>query len=245
MCQLVLTEVNYPGHDPRQQAITTASSPFEPIPDEPIVRNLNIGFAVDFKSENCDQMQSLQTAEGNLEHLNLQQVQLQALGSCNNVSIEGDLQQLEGTDIDQQIFDTFEQCLQMSNQQDSVMAYYYKYEDDQSCYNFEEIYDVNTDNSVVPGLSFSSLNKSRSRSGSIRVPVVGPGISMPQLTGSRSHSGSVMNVVPGTSTPQLSGSRSGSKTTWESYMPKIELELDEHIHNHLPHSATRSRSWSS
>lgn len=42
--------------------------------------------------------------------------------------------------VNPEMFDTFEQCLHVTNQMESIMAYHYQDEDNKDCYRFEEIY---------------------------------------------------------------------------------------------------------
>lgn len=149
-CQLAITEVNYPTGGDIQKALES-SDPFQPTPEEPIVRNLNIGFAVDFETDRPNSIQSLRNLEGKMENMDLKEIQLQSQGQGRSVDINTDLQHLQASHIPcQQIFDTFEQCLHISNEMESVMAYYYKDENNSQCYNFQEIYNIDNVDMNIP-----------------------------------------------------------------------------------------------
>ncbi|CAC5424948.1 unnamed protein product [Mytilus coruscus] len=64
----------------------------------------------------------------------------------------------ESTLHNQEIFDTFEQCLHITNEMESVMAYYYKDEEDTQCYNFEEIFDIDKMDMNLPSPSKDSYS---------------------------------------------------------------------------------------
>ena len=117
-------------------------SPYEPEPVEPIVRNLNIGFAVDFQSKSDNPLNPLRQ----LDNMEIEKLQLESRTPGKNVSVQLDPQVLHNS----QVFDTFEQCLHISNQMESVMAYYYKDEDNPRCYNFQEIYDIDEVDMDIP-----------------------------------------------------------------------------------------------
>lgn len=42
--------------------------------------------------------------------------------------------------LDPEMYDTFEQCLHVTNHMDSVMAYHYQDENNKDCYRFEELF---------------------------------------------------------------------------------------------------------
>ncbi|KAK3101266.1 hypothetical protein FSP39_002246 [Pinctada imbricata] len=73
-CQLAITEVNYGQHVTQPKSI--AASPFEPPPVEPLVRNLNIGFAVDFESKSENPIHNLKQ----LENMEIEDIQLETRG---------------------------------------------------------------------------------------------------------------------------------------------------------------------
>ncbi|OWF56590.1 patatin-like phospholipase domain-containing protein 2 [Mizuhopecten yessoensis] len=149
-CQLAITEVNYPSGGDIEKALAS-NDPFQPHPEEPIVRNLNIGFAVDFETDRPNSIQSLRHLEGRMEHMDLNGIELQSQGQGQNLHISTDLEQLQASQVPcQLIFDTFEQCLHISNEQESVMAYYYKDENNSNTYNFQEIYNIDNVDMNIP-----------------------------------------------------------------------------------------------
>lgn len=149
-CQLAITEVNYPSGGDIERALAS-NDPFLPVPEEPIVRNLNIGFAVDFETERPNSIQSLRHLEGRMEHMDMNGIELLSQGQGQNVSITTDLEHLQASNIPcQLIFDTFEQCLHVSNEMESAIAYYYRDENNSQTYNFQEIYNIDNVDLNIP-----------------------------------------------------------------------------------------------
>ncbi|XP_060068217.1 patatin-like phospholipase domain-containing protein 2 [Ylistrum balloti] len=149
-CQLAITEVNYPSGGDIERALAS-NDPFLPVPEEPIIRNLNIGFAVDFETDRPNSIHSIQDLEGRMEHMDLNGIELQSQGNGQNVSISTDLQQLQSSQVPcQLIFDTFEQCLHISNEMESTIAYYYRDENNSNTYNFQEIYNIDNVDLNIP-----------------------------------------------------------------------------------------------
>lgn len=140
-------------------------SPFQPQPTQPVVRNLNIGFAVDFETDVSNTMKSLRCLENKMEHLDIDQVELQSTKSGQSVVIHADPHLLKEKNIDcNQVFDTFEQCLHVSNQMESVMAYYYKDESNRQCYNFQEIFNLDNMDIDMPSPTHQDQNTSATES---------------------------------------------------------------------------------
>ncbi|XP_033731125.1 patanin-like phospholipase domain-containing protein, partial [Pecten maximus] len=149
-CQLAITEVNYPSGGDIERALAS-NDHFLPVPEEPIVRNLNIGFAVDFETDRPNSIQSLRSLEGRMEHMDMNGIELLSQGRGQNVSISTDLEQLQASNVPcQLIFDTFEQCLHISNEMESAIAYYYKDENNSQTYNFQEIYNIDNVDLDIP-----------------------------------------------------------------------------------------------
>lgn len=112
-------------------------SPYQPEPINPSVRNLNIGFAVDFETESNDRRLSIGQYGRHLNHMDISHVEMHAEGMGKNIHLNA-----TGEQASNQLFDTFEQCLHISNEMESVMAYYYKDERNKDCYSVQEIFDI-------------------------------------------------------------------------------------------------------
>ncbi|KAL5006657.1 hypothetical protein ScPMuIL_015463 [Solemya velum] len=161
-CQLAISEYNY---DIDKPVAKTMYSPFRPQPTQPVVRNLNIGFAVDFETDVSNTMKSLRCLENKMEHLDIAQVELQSSRPGQSVIIQTDPHHLKDKNIDcSQLFDTFEQCLHVSNEMESAMAYYYKDESDKQCYNFQEIFNLNNMEINLPDPMQQKQNSSATES---------------------------------------------------------------------------------
>ncbi|XP_067655192.1 1-acylglycerol-3-phosphate O-acyltransferase Pnpla3-like [Haliotis asinina] len=182
-CQLAITEVKDPKETPRRSHLLTRRRPsFTPANrstvssrrkkypeatanNSAIVRNFNIGFAVDFNTSKPSTVQSLEHLHGHMDKLHMDDVQIQ------QSSPTGDLLYLpRGSDHCsasnapcQEIFDTFEQCLHITNQMESALSYYYEDPTNKGCYKFEEIFslknvdvDLHESRSVRTGVCESS-----------------------------------------------------------------------------------------
>lgn len=134
-CQLAITEINY-GNQPLLPN-SLMMSPYQPEPINPSVRNLNIGFAVDFETESSDRRLSIGHRGRHLNHMDISHVEMHAEGMGKNIHLN-----TTGEQASNQLFDTFEQCLHISNEMESVMAYYYKDECNKECYSVQEIFDI-------------------------------------------------------------------------------------------------------
>lgn len=151
-CQLAITEVNYNQieTDICPQVPTQAHVIHHPVP--PNFRNLNFEFAMDLDSDLSNNRNTFTRSHAdNLHHVEavrlLQQQRPRsdsASGRLNSVASK-----LKNKEIiknkndhmdDNDIYDTFEQCLHVTNQMESVMAYHYRDENNAGCYLFEEIY---------------------------------------------------------------------------------------------------------
>ncbi|XP_076116296.1 patatin-like phospholipase domain-containing protein 2 [Mytilus galloprovincialis] len=151
-CQLAITEFNL-NKDVSRRALPS-SSPYQPQPTAPVVRNLNIGFAVDFDTKVRNSLHTLRHLEGHMDHMNIDKISLESSSHGQNVVVSTDMSNMkESTLHNQEIFDTFEQCLHISNEMESVMAYYYKDEEDTQRYNFEEIFDIDKMDMNLPSPS--------------------------------------------------------------------------------------------
>ena len=127
--------------------VLMSSNPYQPQPTEPVVRNLNIGFAVDFETKLGKSINSLRQIESHMDHMNIDKISMESNSHGQSEAVDTDVSAMKESMLhNQQVFDTFEQCLHISDEMESVMAYYYKDEDDSKSYNFEEIFDIdNTD----------------------------------------------------------------------------------------------------
>lgn len=151
-CQLAITEINY-GNPPRLPA-SLKTSPYQPEPKNPSVRNLNIGFAVDFETESKDPVHSVANLGKHLNQMDINSLEMRSEGLGGNVHLNA-----TGDHISDQLFDTFEQCLHISNEMESVMAYYYKDEYNGQCYNMQEIFDIDNVDIRLPSPTELSPNE--------------------------------------------------------------------------------------
>ncbi|XP_061181319.1 patatin-like phospholipase domain-containing protein 2 [Saccostrea echinata] len=142
-CQLAITEINY-GNQP-QLPNSLTMSPYQPEPINPSVRNLNIGFAVDFETESKDPVQSIGHIGRHLNQMDINHVEVRSEERGRNIHLN-----MTGDQASNQLFDTFEQCLLISNEMESAMAYYYKDESNRECYNVQEIYDIDSVGITLP-----------------------------------------------------------------------------------------------
>ena len=147
-------------------------------------KNLNFEFAVDFdserrkksiatntESETVIEMEELplamrhrsDSAHGRLQRSDIDRAHGRLQCSKNDSShgkvrsCEFHLREAVAQELKENLecFDTFEHCLHVSNQMESIMAYYYQEEGHKDCFKFEEIYALrDTDESVpLDGLS--------------------------------------------------------------------------------------------
>lgn len=159
-CQLAITEFNLNRDSPRKSIPST--SYYEPQPTNPVVRNLNIGFAVDFESKVGNSIHNLHQLEGHMDHVNIDKISLESTASGRNVVFSADLSKMKENSLhNQQVFDTFEQCLHITNELESAIAYYYKDEDDAKRYNFEEIFDIDEMDIDIPSPTERSENSDK------------------------------------------------------------------------------------
>lgn len=144
-CQLAITEFNL--NKDVAESVLMSSNPYQPQPTEPVIRNLNIGFAVDFETKVGKSINSLRQIESHMDHMNIDKISMDSNSHGQSGAVGTDASAIKESMLhNQQVFDTFEQCLHISDEMESVMAYYYKDEDDSKSYNFEEIFDIdNTD----------------------------------------------------------------------------------------------------
>lgn len=144
-CQLAITEFNL--NKDVAENVLMSSNPYQPQPTEPVIRNLNIGFAVDFETKLGKSINSLRQIESHMDHMNIDKISMESNSPGQSGAVGTDVSATKESMLhSQQVFDTFEQCLHISDEMESVMAYYYKDEDDSKSYNFEEIFDIdNTD----------------------------------------------------------------------------------------------------
>lgn len=148
-CQLAVTEVNYNQIDADiyPQVSTQSHVIHNPIP--PNFRNLNFEFAMDLDSDIRGQNKAECAAESNhrqhIEAIRLfQQQRPRSDSASGRLNSQGTLRRNISTSkehsLNGDMYDTFEQCLHVTNQMESIMAYHYQDENNKGCYRFEEIY---------------------------------------------------------------------------------------------------------
>lgn len=145
--------------------------------NHPNIRNLNFEFAVDLDTKK-NQTQS-NNASGSLDPLPLHGDDMRGLrlgarprsdSSCARLNSPLLLKKhLQSSGVNAEWFDTFEQCLHVTNQMESVMAYHYRDEGNTGCYMFEELYtfaegDIETgfENNQPETVDFGERPKSQS-----------------------------------------------------------------------------------
>ena len=136
----------------------------QPHPVAPNYRNLNFEFAVDLDSDIakrhttsvdsiphhidavhllCDSRPRSDSASGRLSATS-PRVPRKRSGSATATVNTGMLPNIQRKQkdlkVNPEMFDTFEQCLHVTNQMESIMAYHYQDEDNKDIYRFEEIY---------------------------------------------------------------------------------------------------------
>jgi hypothetical protein len=156
-CQLAITEINY-GNPPVIRK-SLKMSPYQPEPKNPSVRNLNIGFAVDFDTDSEDPVHSPPNLRKHLNQVDINSLEMRSEGLGKNVHLN-----TTGDNMSDQLFDTFEQCLHISNEMESVIAYYYKDEHNRQCYNMQEIFSIDNVDIRLPSPTELSPNENLSGS---------------------------------------------------------------------------------
>ncbi|XP_041365493.1 1-acylglycerol-3-phosphate O-acyltransferase Pnpla3-like [Gigantopelta aegis] len=169
-CQLAITEVQNQKertetveYQPRSRAMTFPRSAMHKRKsvvqtdlNRSVVRNFNIGFVVDFNSAASESVRSLENLEHGIDKLQLDDIHVEQSGPDGDLvyhpHIGPDAPTRPGGAC-QEVFDTFDQCLNVTNQMESVLSYYYEDENNKGCYKFEEIFslknvDVNTSSST-------------------------------------------------------------------------------------------------
>lgn len=136
--------MNY--HHIESDIMPPASDSQQILSSQPSIRNLNFEFAVDLDSDITHatnaSLDSIPIPAR--EHVHLVYPSLRPrsdsaaarLGSprarLNN--------QFRNSGVDFETYDTFEQCLHVTNQMESIMAYHYQDEENKDCFKFEEIF---------------------------------------------------------------------------------------------------------
>ncbi|WAR03168.1 PLPL2-like protein [Mya arenaria] len=141
-CHLAITEVNY--HQIESDICPSFSQSDTSQPAHPNIRNLNFEFAVDLDSDTAREPTGslLNLPHSSNVHLLYPQHRPRSdsagarLGSPN---VPFKTQQ-KNSGLGDEFFDTFEQCLHVTNQMESVMAYHYRDEGNKDCFKFEEIF---------------------------------------------------------------------------------------------------------
>lgn len=174
-CQLAITEVNYshldsdiyPPRSNRPQIV------HHPVP--PNVRNLNFEFAMDLDSDLHNQKRPSQVDSArhiDAVRLMCQQQRKRSDSASGRLSTSSDDEpapkKVHDPVLTTDFYDTFEQCLHVTNQMESVMAYHYQDEDNRDCIRFEEIYifregDIDL-SSLLSDLDTGSQSRARSLS---------------------------------------------------------------------------------
>lgn len=144
---MAITEVNYGQIDsdiypPRGQDSHVIHNPVMPN-----MRNLNFEFAMDLDSDlrNRRAIPQIDAAQ-QIEAVRLlcQQQRRRRKSAGGRLSTSSDDEPTTKSCVEPylntEIYDTFEQCLHVTNQMESVMAYHYQDENNKNCYRFEEIY---------------------------------------------------------------------------------------------------------
>lgn len=145
-CQLAITEVNYGQIETDIYPSTSNET------HHGSLRNLNFQFAVDLGSQ----------LRNNHNHINDMHIQPALDDSTSDSDKPHDIV-LEGdTPVTQEYYDTFEQCLHVTNQMESIMAYHY-WDDTTGCMQFEEIFSFQEEDINMSSLSLR-LGQSKSLS---------------------------------------------------------------------------------
>lgn len=167
-CQLAITEVNYNQIETDICPSSTARhQQAQSIPVPPNYRNLNFEFAVDLDSDIakkhttsvdciphhidavhllCERRPRSDSASGRLSAGSplIQRKRSESACASLNTGATAPFFPKKHKDshlkVNTEVFDTFEQCLHVTNQMESIMAYHYQDEDNKDCYRFEEIY---------------------------------------------------------------------------------------------------------
>lgn len=158
-CQLAIQEVNYNQidtdiyptdhlgfqHHVHSQSLQTSC------------KNLNFEFAVDFDSDL--RKKSIATNTDSETSMDMEELLIPPQTRPRSDSAHGRLwshefhlreaiaQELREN---HELLDTFENCLHVSNQMESIMAYYYQDEGQKDCFKFEEIYALRDTDVGVP-----------------------------------------------------------------------------------------------
>ncbi|XP_050409774.1 patatin-like phospholipase domain-containing protein 2 isoform X1 [Patella vulgata] len=138
-CQLAITEVKCEKEKRRKLVKKRKASEIGPM-----IRNYNIGFAVDFNTQEKDTMGSLQSLEGHIDKISMEDIHFEQRDEAGSLSYYPNSEkpsQTNGAPC-QQLFDTFEQCLHVTNHLDSVLSYHYQDPNNKGCYKFAEIYSL-------------------------------------------------------------------------------------------------------
>lgn len=161
-CQLAITEVNYNQIETDICPSTSQQQPL-PHPTPPDFRKLNFEFAVDLDSHlskrqnasidsiphhidsvhlRCERRPRSDSASGRLNTGSplLRRRRSDSANAAMNVNAAHPPKKPRDQKANVEVFDTFEQCLHVTNQMESIMAYHYQDEDNKDCYRFEEIY---------------------------------------------------------------------------------------------------------
>ena len=85
-----------------------------------------------------------------------------------------------------ELFDTFENCLHVTNQMESIMAYYYQDEGNRDCFKFEEIYSLREVDLSIP---LDNLSKAEDSSNLLELPLSprSRSLSLSQMTNKKHH----------------------------------------------------------
>lgn len=158
-CQVAISEVNYNQCEPLMDLEDPDVSSYQPYP---MVRNLNIGFAVNFETDTMSFPPSTSSAlrqlEGKIDHLDIDKVDINSEGPGCSLTLHAEGQDL-GNSRDnfltcQEIFDTFDHCLEVSHQMESIMAFHYQNgKKKEGSVNVREVFNLNDMDIKVPALS--------------------------------------------------------------------------------------------
>lgn len=160
MCRLAITELNYEQNED-SHTLVALESPYQPQPIQPVVRNLNFGFAVDFETKVPNSIKSMRELEDQMDHLDINEIELlQSKGPGQNIKIHTDPEHISDTSLPtDEIYDTFEQCLHIAEEMESTIAYHYRnLEANDGTYNVQEIFEIDNASFRIPVLRGSNPN---------------------------------------------------------------------------------------
>ncbi|KAL4225553.1 Patatin-like phospholipase domain-containing protein 2 [Mactra antiquata] len=172
-CQLAITEVNYNQIESDIYPMShhnNSANEIDQIPQN--IRNLNFEFAMDLDSDLKNQRELFDSAHHHADNIHFLYKQRPRSGSANGrLSGERDKRkQKESTStLYSDVFDSIEQCLHVTNQMESIMAYHYWDENNRESCRFEEIYtfqegDINLSKLFQKDIDLQFDSKSRHRS---------------------------------------------------------------------------------